>query len=62
MKNVAIQLFNGVDEKDITKIRHTKRKDEEGGQSLFRFNNPDVLSSDNFKEIQGMYLKTTKGE
>ena len=61
MKNVAIQLFNGVDEKVIPEIRHTKSKDVEEGQALFRFNNPDSTLSDNFKEIQGMYLNTKKG-
>ena len=62
MKNVAIQLFNGVDEKVILEIRHTKSKDLEEWQALFRFNNPDSLLSDNFKEIQEIYLNTKKGE
>ena len=47
--------------KVIQEIRHTKSKDLEGGQALFRFNNPDSLLTDNFKEIQGMYLNTKKG-
>ena len=56
MKDVGIQFFNGVDEKVIPEIRLTKSKDGEAGQAFFRFNNPDALLSDDFKEIQGMYL------
>ena len=55
MKYVAIQFFNGVDEKVIPEIRLTKSKDCQAGQAFFRFNSPDALLSDNFKEIQGMY-------
>ena len=33
----------------IPEISHTKSKDLEGGQALFRSNNPDSLLSDNFK-------------
>ena len=62
VKNVAIQLFNGLDEKVIPEIRHAKSKDLEGGHALSRFNNPDSLLSDNFKEIKGMYLNTKKGD
>ena len=56
MKDVAIQFFNGIDEKVIPEIRLTKSKDGQAGQAFFRFNSPDALLSDNFKEIQGMYL------
>ena len=62
MKDVAIQFFNGVDEKVIPEIRLTKSKDGEAGQALFRFNSPDALLSDNFKEIQGMYLIDEEGK
>ena len=62
MKDIAIQFFNGVDEKVIPEIRLTKSKDGEAGQAFFRFNNPDALLSDNFKEIQGMYLIDEEGE
>ncbi len=55
-------MFNGFDKKVIPEIEHTKNKNVEGGQALFRFNNPDAILSDNFKEIQGMYLNTKKGE
>ena len=56
MNNVAIQFFNGIDEKVIPVIRHTKIKDEQAGQALFRFDTHDALLSDNYKEIQGIYL------
>ena len=51
MKDVAIQFFNGVDEKVIPEIRLTKSKDGQAGQAFFRFNSPEALLSDNFKEI-----------
>ena len=47
--NDAIQLFNGVEERVIPEISHTKSKDVEVGQALFISNNPDSLLSDNFK-------------
>ena len=62
MKDVVIQFFNGVDEKVIPEIRLTKSKDGEAGQAFFRFNSPDALLSDNFKEIQGMYLLDEEGQ
>ena len=61
MKDVAIQFFNGVDEKVIPQIRLTKSKDGYTGQAFFRFDNPEALSSDNFKDIQGMYLLDEEG-
>ena len=62
MKDDAIQFFKGIDEKVIPQIRLTKSKDGEAGQAFFRFNSPDALMSDNFKEIQGMYLIDEEGE
>ena len=62
MKDVAIQFFNGIDEKVIPQIRLTKSKDGESGQAFFRFDNPEALSSDNFKDIQGMYLIDEEGQ
>ncbi len=61
MKDVAIQFFNGVDEKVIPQIRLTKSKDGYAGQAFFRFDNPEALLSDNFKDIQGMYLLDEEG-
>ena len=62
MKDVAIQFFNGVDEKVIPQIRLTKSKDGHAGQAFFRFDNPEALLSDNFKDIQGMYLIDEEGQ
>ena len=61
MKDVAIQFFNGVDEKVIPQIRLTKSKDGYAGQAFFRFDYPEALLSDNFKDIQGMYLLDEEG-
>ena len=62
MSNVAIQFINGFDEKVIPQIRLTKSKDGQAGQAFFRFDSPDALSSNNFKDIQGMYLIDEEGE
>ena len=62
MKDVAIQFFNGKDEKVIPHIRITKSKDGQAGQAFFRFDSPEALLSDNFKEIQGMYLIDEEGQ
>ena len=62
MSNVAIQFFNGIDEKVVPEIRLTKSKDGEAGQAFFRFNSPEALLVDNFKEIQGMYLIDEEGQ
>jgi len=62
MKDVAIQFFNGIDEKVVPQIRLTKSKDGQAGQAYFRFENPEALLSDNFKEIQGMYLLDEEGQ
>ena len=62
MKDVAIQFFNGIDETVVPPIRLTKSKDGQAGQAYFRFENPEALLSDNFKEIQGMYLLDEEGQ
>ena len=62
MTAVAIQFFNGIDERIIPEIRLTKSKDGKAGQALFRFDNPEALLSDDFKEIQGMYLIDEEGQ
>ena len=33
----------------------------QAGQAFFRFDNPEALLSDNFKDIQGMYLLDEEG-
>ena len=62
MSAIAIQFFNGIDEKVVPQIRLTKSKDGHAGQAYFRFENPAALLSDNFKEIQGMYLLDEEGQ
>ena len=62
MKDVSIQFFNGVNEKAVPQIRLTKSKDGPAGQAFFRFDSPEALLSDNFKDIQGMYLIDEEGQ
>ena len=62
MKDVAIQFFKGINEKVIPQIRLTKSKDGQAGQAFFRFDSPEALLSDNFKDIQGMYLIDEEGQ
>jgi len=61
VENVAIQLFNGVDKKLFQK-KGLKKQRGRMRRAYFRINNPDAFLSDNFKEIQGMYLNTKNGE
>ena len=62
MKAAAIQFFIGIDEKVIPQIRLTKSQDGQAGQALFRFDSPEALLLDNFKDIQGMYLIDEEGQ
>ena len=62
MATISIQFFNGIDEKVVPQIRLTKSKYGHAGQAYFRFENPDALLSDDFKEIQGMYLLDEEGQ
>ena len=62
MASIAIQFFNGIDEKVVPQIRLTKSKSGQAGQAYFRFENPEALLFDNFKEIQGMYLLDEDGQ
>ena len=57
-----MQLFNGVDEKIIPEKSAYKKQKYRRRRAYFRFNNHDIFLSDDFKEIQGMYLNTKKGE
>ena len=60
MAAIEIQFFNGIHEKVIPQIRLTKSKSGQAGQAYFKFENPEVLLLDNFKEIQEMYLLDEK--
>ena len=59
---VAIQFFLGTDEMVIPEIKLTRGLDGRTGQAIFKFDKPVALSSDNFKEIQGMYLIDEEGQ
>ena len=61
MKDVAIEVSNGIEEKVFPKIRLIKSKDGQAGKALFRFESPNASFSDNLKEIQGMYLIYEEG-
>tara|TARA_Y100001968_G_scaffold286730_1_gene287668 strand:- start:112 stop:471 length:360 start_codon:yes stop_codon:yes gene_type:complete len=62
MNNVSIQFFKGINEKVIPQIRLTKSKYGQAGQAFFRFDSPQALLSDNFKDIQGMFLIDEEGK
>ena len=62
MSTIAIQFFSGIDEKVIPQIRLTRSKSGHSGQAYFRFENPEALFSDDFKEIQGMFLLDEEGQ
>tara|TARA_Y100001968_G_C19453982_1_gene770846 strand:+ start:1002 stop:1355 length:354 start_codon:yes stop_codon:yes gene_type:complete len=62
MNKAAIQFFQGIDETVIPEIRLLKNKVGIVGQAIFTFQNPYVLTSENFKDIQGMYLLDEEGQ
>ena len=62
MGPIAIRFFNNLDENVVPQIRLTKSKDGQSGQAFFRFESPEALLSDNFKDIQGMYLIDEEGQ
>tara|TARA_Y100001968_G_C19057484_1_gene572162 strand:+ start:262 stop:615 length:354 start_codon:yes stop_codon:yes gene_type:complete len=58
----VIQFFRGVDECVLPEIRLTRSKDGKNGRAFFRFEKADALSSNKFKEIQGMFLLDEEGQ
>ena len=62
MNYVAIQFYNGIDEKVTPQIRLTKSKDGQSGRVFSRFDFPEALLSENFKDLQGMYLIDEEGK
>ena len=62
MNDVSIQFLSGIDEKVVPQIRLTKSKHGQAGQAFFRFDSPEALSSEYFKDIQGMYLIDEEGQ
>tara|TARA_Y100001968_G_scaffold183133_1_gene167784 strand:- start:49770 stop:50132 length:363 start_codon:yes stop_codon:yes gene_type:complete len=61
MRRASIQFFQGIEEIVIPEIRLSKSKNGNTGQAVFTFKNPSVLISENFKEINGMYLLDEEG-
>ena len=62
MRKASIQFFKGLEETVVPEIRLEKSKSSNNGQAIFTFLHPSVLASDNFKEINGMYLVDEEGE
>ena len=59
-----IQFIKGINENAIPNIQLTRSRDGSTGTATFRFNNPDILTS-NMKDkgdITGMYLQDEEGE
>nr|YP_009541773.1 photosystem II 13kD protein [Neogoniolithon spectabile]AYR05982.1 photosystem II 13kD protein [Neogoniolithon spectabile] len=59
-----IQFIKGINENIIPDIRLTRSRDGSTGTATFRFNNPDILTSEmqDKGDITGMYLKDQEGE
>nr|YP_007878174.1 photosystem II 13kD protein [Calliarthron tuberculosum]AGA63785.1 photosystem II 13kD protein [Calliarthron tuberculosum] len=59
-----IQFIKGINENVIPDIQLTRSRDGSTGTATFRFNNPDILTSDmqDKGDITGMYLKDDEGE
>lgn len=59
-----IQFIKGISENVIPLIKLTRSRDGSTGTATFRFNNPEILTSNmqNKGDITGMYLKDEEGE
>lgn len=59
-----IQFIKGIDENVVPDIQLTRSRDGSTGTATFRFNNPEILTSNmqNKGDITGMYLKDEEGE
>ncbi len=62
MRKPSIQFFHGIEETVIPEIRLAKSINRDSGQAVFTFHLPSVLKSENFKEINGMFLVDEEGE
>ena len=63
MRKASIQFFQGIEETVVPEIRLEKSKNGNfTGQAFFTFRNPSVFTSENFKEIDGMYLLDEEGQ
>ena len=59
-----IQFIKGINENVIPDIQLTRSRDGSTGTATFRFNNPDILTSNmqDKGDITGMYLQDEEGE
>lgn len=59
-----IQFIKGINENVIPEIQLTRSRDGSTGTATFRFNNPDILTSNmqTQGDITGMYLQDEEGE
>ena len=62
MRQPSIQFFQGIEETVVPEIRLSKSKKGNTGQAVFTFQHPCVLMSENFKDINGMYLLDEEGQ
>ena len=62
MMKATIQFFHGFEETVVPEIRLKKSKNSNTGQAIFTFLHPSVFTSENFKEINGLYLVDEEGE
>ena len=60
--NVAIQFLKGKDEKDLPEIRLFRNKEGTKGHAIYKFNNPNTITIENFTTIKKMYLIDEEGE
>ncbi|ERN42470.1 photosystem II reaction center protein Psb28 [Rubidibacter lacunae KORDI 51-2] len=57
-----IQFTRGINEETVPDVRLTRSRDGSSGTATFRFEDPQVLSSEYSDEITGMYLVDEEGE
>ena len=59
-----IQFIKGINENVIPDIQLTRSRDGSTGTATFRFNNPEILTSNmqDKGDITGMYMKDEEGE
>ncbi|HAC63875.1 MAG TPA: photosystem II reaction center protein Psb28 [Cyanothece sp. UBA12306] len=57
-----IQFSRGVTEPVIPDVRLTRSRSGQSGTATFRFESPNILSSESTDEVTGMYLIDEEGE
>ena len=56
-----IEFIKGINEPVVPEIRLTRSQDGRTGRAYFKFNQPSILDSEKYKDIQGMFLKDEEG-